>query len=370
MISKSSISRRRMLGYSLATMSLGLMSPALAKESHLRIEGNNATSSSQRCVVVVDLVGGNDGFNTVIPYRDPDYAILRPGIAIPRNAVLELNNYCGLHPALAPLMSTWDAGQLAVLHGLGISETNGHESARAGWRGGHWLGKGLLATVSGTLPVGVTFAGGAGPLTGCDLSWSCLDQAEQFPDFIISTNQTAAEMNAELHARVASTSVAGNFPNTRLGQELAQSARLLVSGAIPATIVVTHEGYDTHKNQSATHGQLMADLGQSLAAFREALLAVGRWQDVLVVTSSEFGRDPRENLTGGTEHGAASVHFALGGAVRGGAFGEMSHIGRGIPSSTASVHQIYSAVAQDFQNLGITTRRVDPAGAFARVMVA
>ncbi len=354
----SPITRRQMLGASLATLGIGLSAQVFATEiTHL--EGGLAMPAGRGCTVVVDLVGGNDGFNTVIPYADPAYAAARPGLAIASADVIPLDARCGLHPALRPLMSAWDHGQVAVLHGLGIAGAACHDSARSAWRTGGWAS--CAPTLSGS-GAGIAFAGGAGPLAGCGLAWTCVDDAEHVQDFVVTT----AQAGAALRARMAATAVSGNFPATRLGRELAQSARLLASGATPAAIVVSHEGYDTHSDQRDVHDRLLSELAQALAAFRSALVAAGRWQDVLVLTTSEFGRALHENAAGGTEHGTTSVQLALGGRVRGGVFGAAPSLDRGTPAPTAQVHEVYGRLFRDFHSMA-PARRVEPAAAFARI---
>ena len=93
-------------------------------------------------------------------------------------------------------------------------------------------------------------------------------------------------------------------------------------------IRVTLSGFDTHANQQGVHAQLLRQLGDGLAALRSALVETGRWPDTLVATYSEFGRRPRENHSGGTDHGTAAVHFVAGGAVKGGLYGEPPRLDR------------------------------------------
>src|SRR5205085_2402933 len=110
------------------------------------------------------------------------------------------------------------------------------------------------------------------------------------------------------------------FPQGGFGNAAHVAAQLAANEAGIAVVRVTLDGFDTHVNQLARQQALLRQLGDGLAALREALQEIGRWNDTLVATYAEFGRRPRENQSGGTDHGTASVHFAMGGKVKGGLY--------------------------------------------------
>jgi uncharacterized protein (DUF1501 family) len=226
-----------------------------------------ASPQVRRLLVLVELKGGNDGLNTVVPFADPTYARLRPRLAVPRDQVIPLDARTGLHPSLAQLKPAWDARQLAVVQGVGypdpdLSHFRSAEIWDTGSRSDEYLESGWLARAFAT-----------------------------------------------------------SFPAGPFGNKLGTSAQLAASRAGIAVTHLSLGGFDTHANQAGVHAALLRQLGDGLAALKEALVEMGRWDDTLVATCSEFGRRPAENATGGTDHGTSSVQFVLGGRVRGGLYG-------------------------------------------------
>ena len=118
------------------------------------------------------------------------------------------------------------------------------------------------------------------------------------------------------------------FPAGHLGESLRTAARLLIAGVRVPVIKAYLRGFDTHKSQGGRLPQLHAELAGSMAAFAQSMKAHGLWDDVLVMTYSEFGRRPYENASGGTDHGTAAPHFLMGGRVRGGLYGEQPSLER------------------------------------------
>jgi uncharacterized protein (DUF1501 family) len=111
------------------------------------------------------------------------------------------------------------------------------------------------------------------------------------------------------------------FPAHALGSALKTAAQVVASKAGVAAIKVAHNGFDTHSGQQGTQQRLLKELAEGLVAMRAALQEIGRWDSTLIMTYCEFGRRPRENMSGGTDHGTANVHFVTGGRVRGGLYG-------------------------------------------------
>jgi uncharacterized protein (DUF1501 family) len=121
-----------------------------------------------------------------------------------------------------------------------------------------------------------------------------------------------------LHAGKA---FAAGFPAGPFGNAVSTAAQLAANEAGIAVVRLSLNGFDTHANQLAVHANLLRQLGEGLAALREALIEIGRWNETVVATYAEFGRRPRENESGGTDHGTSSVHFVAGGMVKGGLYG-------------------------------------------------
>jgi uncharacterized protein (DUF1501 family) len=304
-----------------------------------------------RSLVLVELKGGNDGLNTVVPFTDPAYFALRLRLALARDAVLPLGEHAALHPALAALLPTWNDERLAVLQGVGYPAPNlSHFRSIEIWdtasgsdeyRPDGWLARSFAAA-----PLPARFAADAvvigssdlGPFAGAGAQALTLANTAEFVRRarLVAPERPAAEGNralrhvlkVEADIAAAAGKLAGEprqlppFPPTAFGTALAAACSVLANPDGVAALRVTLGGFDTHGNQLATQARLLGELGQGLAALRTALESIGRWDDTLVLTYAEFGRQPKENLSGGTDHGTASVHFALGGAVQGGLHGE------------------------------------------------
>jgi uncharacterized protein (DUF1501 family) len=307
-----------------------------------------AAGRYDRLLILVELKGGNDGLNTVVPYGDDEYYRLRPRIAIARDQVLQLDAHSGLHPSLQPLMSLWQGNELAVVQSVGYPDANlSHFRSIEIWdtasNSSEYLSDGWLTRAFAAAPVPRDYAAHGvvvgssemGPFAGSGTRAIALTNTEQFlrqarlagaegvtknPALahILRVEQDVIRAAAHLNTdHVFRT----EFPRHALGNATRAAAQVIASKAGVAAIKITHNGYDTHSAQPATHQRLLRELGESLTAMRTALLEIGRWQSTLMMTYGEFGRRARENQSSGTDHGTANVQFALGGRVRGGLYG-------------------------------------------------
>jgi len=225
-------------------------------------DGKERTASDQhersRLLVLIELKGGNDGLNTVVPFADSLYYALRPGLHVPRAQVLPLDERTGLHPALAPMLPLWQAGELAVVQGAGYVHAAPNPS--------HFRSSEI---------------------------WETASEASQY-----WRDSWLVRARAERDA-APSPAAHGEVNVIRL----------------------TLNGFDTHHHQAVRHAHLLAQLAQEFATLRATLTRTAQWSRTLVLTYSEFGRSARENTLGGTEHGGASSLFIAGGQVRGGMYG-------------------------------------------------
>ena len=304
--------------------------------------------ATRRLLILVELKGGNDGLNTVIPYADPEYARLRPRLGLDRDQVIKLTPSAGLHPSLARLQPAWEAKQLAIVQGVGYPEPNlSHFRSIEIWdtasRSDEYLEQGWLARAFARSPSPASFAadgvaigaGGLGPLAGGGARAIALSSPEQFlrsarfaRDEGESRNPALAHILRVEHDVVLSANrlqpgkaLATAFPQGPFGNATHVAAQLAANASGIAVVRATLDGFDTHANQLGVQANLLRQLGEGLAALREALMEIGRWDDTLVATYAEFGRRPRENQSGGTDHGTASVHLVAGGKVNGGLYG-------------------------------------------------
>ena len=310
-----------------------------------------AAPQYERLLILVELKGGNDGLNTVIPYADAQYATLRPRIAIPRDQVLQLDPQTGLHPSLAPLMPLWQAGSLAVVQGVGYPQANlshfrsieiwdtasrSNQFLRDGWLTRAFTGTPVPrnfaadAVVVGSSELGPFVSGGGGAVRTISLS-----NTEQFLRQAKLAAPAGQAHNAALNhvlrveqdiLQAAASLKAGHvfrteFPATAFGNAVRTAAQVVASPASVAALKLSLGSFDTHSGQLGTHTRLLKDLADGLMALKSALTELNRWDDTLITTYAEFGRRPRENLSGGTDHGTANAHFVLGGRVKGGLLG-------------------------------------------------
>ncbi len=336
----------------------------------------------QRLLILIELKGGNDGLNTVIPYSDPAYARLRPRLVIPRDQVLALTENTGLHPALTPLLPLWRNGELALLQGLGYPEPNlSHFRSIEIWDTAsdsqEYLEAGWLARAFHNAPPPASFAAdavvvgdpGLGPFSGSGVRAIALTDSERFlrqagsitpPE--IRTDNPALQHILKVENDIAQAAShlalgdmpAADFPRGQFGDGLKTVARIIGGGSGAAAFKVSLSGFDTHSNQPGTHARLLGELAQGLAALRATLNDTGRWRDTLVMTYAEFGRRAQENASQGTDHGTANTHFVLGGRVKGGLFGKPPQLDRlenGNLVYGVDFRSLYATVLQDWWGL-------------------
>ena len=328
------MNRRRFLGASLAA--LLLPQAALAQSSAYR-----------RLLILIELKGGNDGLNTVVPHADDQYYRLRPRLAL--REVLELDSRTALHPALKPLLPLWQARELAIVQGVGYPGPNlSHFRSIEIWdtasKSNEYLTEGWLARAFAGQPVPRDFAadgvavGGneMGPLAGSGVRAIALNDPAAFLRRARLASPTGKGYNAALNhilrveadiAQAASrlhggATFATEFPRGAFGNAVRVAAQLAANPAGVAAIRLSLGGFDTHQNQLPVHQRLLGELAEGLAALKRALVEAGRWDSTLVMTYAEFGRRAQENNSNGTDHGTAAAHFFAGGRVKGGLYGE------------------------------------------------
>ncbi|MDY7574546.1 DUF1501 domain-containing protein [Actimicrobium sp. CCI2.3] len=312
-------------------------------------------------LILIELKGGNDGLNMVVPYADPAYYSLRPRIAIKRDEVLQLDATTGLHPSLLPLMPMWQDRQLAILQGVGYPQPNlSHFRSIEIWdtasRSDQTLQQGWLTRVFARHPTPASFSADGiligsqelGPLAGGAraVALSSTDQFLGNARLAMPANvhgNTALEhlMKVETDIVKAADGMKPTqgkivlqtvFPKGAFGDVIKTAAQVIgnaeQTGKPVAVLRLTLGSFDTHQNQNGTQAGLLTQLAEGLVALKSALIELNRWDSTVISTYSEFGRRPRENQSGGTDHGTASAHFVLGGRVNGGLFGAAPQLNR------------------------------------------
>lgn len=339
--------RRDFLGtMGAATVAALVPASAFAQRSGVRYD---------RLLILVELKGGNDGLNTVVPYADREYYALRPRLAIPRDQVLQLDDRAGLHPSLEPLLGMWQGRELAIVQSVGYPAANlSHFRSIEIWdtasNSEEYLGEGWLARAFTVAPAPRSFAADGvvvgdadmGPFAGTGSRSIALTDTRQFVrqarlaspagqgqggalSHILRVEQDIVMAARRLHGDYA---FATPFPRSLFGNAVRTTAQVIASKAGVAAIKISLNGFDTHGNQPGVHARLLKELAEGLAVLRAALTEIGRWDATLIMTYAEFGRRPRENLSNGTDHGSASAHFVMGGRVKGALYGLPPALGR------------------------------------------
>jgi uncharacterized protein (DUF1501 family) len=380
------MSRRRFLSLAAAGTAAGMAGPALWSQlaAATPASGSHPSSSSTtgRTLVLVTLYGGNDGLNTVIPYKDPAYAAARGLLAIEPSTVLDLADGFGLHPGMPRLQALWKAGHLAIVHGVGFADPNySHFESMDIWQtanptdpsGTGWLGRWLdktnaspLRAVSVGPTVPTVLAGDKvqaaavppGPIqlpgdpTEVALYRSLVASSGADPDLLreaaaantnlLTVNTTlgpilsrtahanplhlsgaqAPDTDGSEQALAAANGGGGVSAANTLSTQLSVVANLILADVPSDVFSVELGGFDTHTNELATQTQLLGELDTGVGAFVDAISTTQRGKDTVVVVYTEFGRRVAANASEGTDHGWANVVFVAGHPVKGGFYGE------------------------------------------------
>ena len=342
------------------------------------------TGRDATILVILQMAGGNDGLNTVVPVTNDYYHRARPRIGLPESKVLKLNSDLGLHPGLTGFKALYDAGRLAVVQGVGYPNPNrshfrsteiwqtasdSGRFERYGWLGRYFdnacagsdptvgicIGRQMPQAFSAKHPTGVSLdnpqnyrfmAGGRsrpGEANSTEESYRKLNAPDaEMPDnaggtisslsgptrhtgsvldFLERTALDAQVSSDEIRRVAGSVSNAATYPGSQLGNSLRLVAKLIGGGLPTRIFYVSQGGYDTHTNQANTQERLLKDLGDSVKSFVDDMQAQGNLPRVLVMTFSEFGRRVAENANGGTDHGAAAPMFVVGDKVKAGLLG-------------------------------------------------
>jgi len=331
----------------------------------------------RRVLILIELKGGNDGLNTVVPFSDPEYYRLRPKLGIARDQLIHLDERIALHPSLETLMPAWNNREVAIVQGVGYPQPNlSHFRSIEIWdtaSDSHaYLDKGWLTQIFVRHPVPRGFAADgvvigsaeSGPLAGGGTRTISLRNTGQFRRQALqmegpsgsSRNPALAHiLKVEGDIRQAANGLRGDhvfrteFPKGQFGNNIRTAAQVLAASSQVAVVRITHNGFDTHSNQLQLHSRLLRELSEGLVALKSALLEIDRWTSALVMTSSEFGRRPKENGSQGTDHGTANVHLLAGGRIRGGLYGQypsLTSLDGGNLRHNVDFRALYATVAE------------------------
>jgi uncharacterized protein (DUF1501 family) len=345
-----------------------------------------------KILVVLQLAGGNDGLNTLVPYADDAYHRARPTLGVDPTIVHKLNDYVGLHPNLLPLTKLFEKGMATAIQGVGYPNPNrSHFRSTDIWESAQpdrqiatsgWVGRYFDNSCSGADPHPGISMGAAVPLAmqGEKITPLAFERPESYryrgPDVgrylklnrAPEADQSAGGAQSQLDflhrtamdAQVSSEAIlrvtAGHrpeaaYPPGEFGLGLQTVAAMIGGGLSTRVYYVSMGGFDTHANERARHDQLMKQLGMGLDAFWTEMTTQGNADRVLMMTFSEFGRRVQQNASGGTDHGAAAPMFVFGGGIKGGVAGEhpsLTNLDQGDLRFTTDFRSVYATILQDW----------------------
>jgi uncharacterized protein (DUF1501 family) len=346
-----------------------------------------------RVLVVIQLDGGNDGINTVVPYADEGYAKYRKDLRLPTDQLIKINDRVGLHPELRGAGKLLEAGRLAIIQGVGYPNPNrSHFESMAIWQtarlkpekeGSGWLGSALdggTAPADGS-PASVLVGLGSPPraLRGERCLSAALAQLDDLvlaggtdPRRSILAPEPGGDVRAFVYrsmldayatadrlkeaARVRDSGAA--YPGSGLSDHLRLAARLLKAGFGTRVFYTTQSGYDTHYSQLPQHANLLGELGGALRAFLDDLKSARLDERVVVLVFSEFGRRVQENGSAGTDHGTAGPVLLAGPCVKAGLVGptpSLLDLQDGDLKMGVDFRQVYATVLEDWLGLPAKT---------------
>ena len=321
------------------------------------------TKTNEKNLVVVQLSGGNDALNTIIPYGDDLYYDNRPYVNISQEKILKIDNYLGFNPSMGPLKELYEKGNVAIINGIGYSEPNrSHFRAMDIWHTGEtksvgtegWLGRAIkeLDPKSENVLTGVNFGRGLPRALYAKnvpvASVGNLDTYGLFPDIEDDESRNIA-LNAfsQMYGGSGKDTIANFFSQTgmdamkgadilrrapkmysssieyadsTISQSLKSIAQVMFAGLGTRVFYTQHGSFDTHSGEIASHQKLWSDLSIGLADFMDDLKEHGKDKDTIIFLFSEFGRRIKDNGAG-TDHGLGGVAFVIGGDVNGGLHG-------------------------------------------------
>ena len=413
------MSSRRDFLKSSTLLGFGATVPAFLGRSALAAPTADKAGAKDTILVVIQLTGGNDGLNTVIPFMDADYAKYRPTIGIKKDEVKKLTDSIGLHPAMGDFAGLYEDKSLCVVQGVGYPNPNqSHFRSMDIWQAAStaeslsegWLGKafkqkplaGFHIPKDGneTAPLALNGAPARVPsITSVEdfqLKTAAADAADKAKQKnLIADSVKAPVVNApgspgllDFVKRTAMNTYASSdrlrevgktyepkvtYPTTGLATRLKLAAQLIDAGLGARIFYVSLENFDTHAGQggsTGSHANLLGELSGAIAAFYKDLSARGQKDRVCIMTFSEFGRRAKENGSNGTDHGSAAPMFLVGNRVNSGILGTHPSLGKlddGNLVHHTDFRRVYAAVLENW--LGVDSKPVlgekfDPLGVF------
>lgn len=330
-----------------------LASAALLVPKFLKAFERQLLPGGNKVLVIIQLSGGNDGLNTVIPYRNDIYYSMRPLLGIKREAALAMNDELGLHPALSGLKALYDNGDMGVLNCVGYPNPDrSHFRSMDIWQTGSdsdqiittgWVGRYLDAQCSGcakptqaievddTLSLALKgdklrglaandpqrlFASSHDAYFSAIMKNHAAEDDHENVDYLYKTLSETMSSADYIYKQSKIYKSAETYPNSEFGKGMKTIAELIISNINTKVFYISLGSFDTHVNQQPQQERLFRQLGDGLNVFVSDLKKNNRFQDVAVMTFSEFGRRVSQNASQGTDHGTANCMFLVSGGLK------------------------------------------------------
>ena len=404
------VTRRKFLKLTTGAVAVGAAAPLLSIDEIAQAAIDRPLPANTPILVVITLYGGNDGLNTVIPYKDPIYFASRPDISYKPETMLPLDAELALNPAMKGLKALWDQKKVAIVRGVGYPDPDhSHFSSMAKWQTASpakhistgWLGRWIdsqpedsmlaisLGSVLPPMMAGAKRSGSALPLGGLvipkgDLATQCkklstpvAKDSKLMAAAATSMRNLFTVSNSVQPVLKAPAPVAPELPTTNggnagggsdLAQQLDVVAKLINAGSPTKVWSVSLGGFDTHANEANAQAELLGVVSDSLSRFMGQLKATTRSNDVTIMVYSEFGRRVVGNGSQGTDHGTSGPMFVIGNAVKGGFYGEqpsLKNLYKGDLAVTTDFRDVYATMIEKVlkspveQTLGTWAGRVN-----------
>jgi uncharacterized protein (DUF1501 family) len=395
--------RRDFLKASLASAGVvawGLGAPGFVRRTAAAAALSDKPGAKDTILVVVELTGGNDGLNTVVPFKDPEYKKLRPTLAIPENELKKVNDTLGLHPSLDGLAEVLQDNALCIVQGVGYPNPDqSHFRSMDIWQAGSqaekltegWLGRALkgmhgapafhLKSDNEGSPLALDGAPARAPsiktLEEFQLQLAAASAADKSAKRAVIEGATKTKGGGDLLdfvQKTASNTYASSqrlqeigknyvpkapYPQTPLATRLKLCAQLIDADLGARVFYVAHGNFDTHATQAPAHTNLLRVLGDAVKAFYKDMKGRGHADRVVLMTFSEFGRRAKENGSKGTDHGSGAPMFLVGGKIKSGVVGahpSLTDLPLGNLRHHTDFRQVYAALLDGW--LGVASKEV------------
>jgi uncharacterized protein (DUF1501 family) len=373
------LNRRRFLQAS-SLVALAPTVPAFLRRAAQAAE----SKSDDRILVVIQLDGGNDGINTVVPFRDPGYAEHRAELRLADDRLIKLTDDVALHPSLRGMADLFESSRLAIVQGVGYPNPNrSHDVSMAIWQTARfdplehktfgWIGRALDQAERDGGPASILIGDGELPqaVIGRRSIASNFTRLEDMVpqrggprvadvkgkatgnlgDFVRRTTLDAYTTAELLNDVARKPDSAGRYPATELAQRLQLISRLIQAGMSTRVYYAVQSSYDTHSAQAPTHSRLLRELADATRSFLDDLRDCGLADRVLVLCFSEFGRRVQENASEGTDHGTAGPVFLAGPGVKPGLHGttlSLTDLDAGDLKMSVDFRSVYATILEQW----------------------